>query len=237
MIAEKTGPSDGSYNNVYDDEGEEDEKLKEKDDLYKKEMEELEEAGKDMREREKEKIEQAKKNRENREEREKSRKESKNKKKDEISEQLVKKTEKRIYSHPNKEGIYTKGKVTDYSQKINKALKRVHGLSSQKKKELVSIIEDCTARKTVATKKEVGEILSKLKYGKYTGSGSTGIQRMLKKKGAEGVDLKAYKRELKNKFNRRDINKIKIALEGGNDPRKHVMKQRPSRSASKASKS
>lgn len=228
MIAEKTGPSDGSYNDIYNnDNSEEEEKKAEKDELYKKEMEELEKAGEEMEEREAEKIKRAKKNRESREE-------SGGKKKTEMNEQIV---EKKIYSHEKEGGIFTKGKATNYSQKINKALRKVHGVSLAKKKEMTEIIKNCASRKTTITEKEVGDILSKLKYGNYTGSGSSGINRMLKNMEKEGVDLKSYKKELKKKFSRRDIDKFKIALGGGKDPRKHNMRSGLNKSANKASRS
>ena len=232
MTAEKTGPSDGSYNDIYNnDNSEKDKKKTEKDELYKKEMEELKKAGEEMKEREAEKIEQAKKNRESRKEREGSGR----KKKTEMDGQIV---EKKIYSHEEEGGIFIKGKATNYSQKIDKALRRkVHGVSLAKKKELAEIIKNCASRKTTVTEKEVGDILSKLKYGNYTGSGSSGINRMLKNMEKEGVDLKSYKKELKKKFSRRDIDKFKIALGGGKDPRKHKMRSGLNKSANKASRS
>lgn len=223
MIAEKTGPSDGSYSDIYNnnDDSKEDKKKTEKDELYKKEMEELKKAGEEMEEREAEKIKQAKKNRESREE-------SGRKKKTEMNEQIVK---KKVYSHKKEGGIFTKGKATNYSQKIDKALRReVHGVSLAKKKEIAEIIKNCASRKTTITEKEVGDILSKLKYGNYTGSGSSGINRMLKNMEREGVDLKSYKKELKRKFSRRDIDKFKIALGGGEDPRKHRVRPSPTSS-------
>lgn len=229
MMKEKTGPSDGSYNDMYDDENEEDERAKEKNELYKKEMVALEKEGEEMRTKEKEKLERIKKNQKEREE---SKKKSKEKKVVELDGQII---EKRVYSHTKKEGIFIRGKATNYSQKIDKALRKVHGVSLKKKKEIAEIIRDCASKKTTITAKEVDDILSKLKYKSYTGSGSGGINRMLKNKKKEGVDLKSYKNELKRKFSRRDIDKFKIALKGGKDPYKHEMKSNPNRISGGAS--
>jgi hypothetical protein len=221
MEEEKKGPNDGSYDGIYD---EDEEKGEKKDKLYKEEMEKLKKAGEEMKEREEEKLERVEKNK-------KEREELREKKEVEIGGQKVE--PKKIYSHKREEGIFIKGKAVNYSQKIDKALRRkVHGVSLKKKKEIAEIIKNCASRKTSITGKEVDDILSKLKYGKYTGSGSSGIKRMLEKKGGEGVDLNSYKRELKRKFSRRDIDKVKRALKGGKDPLKHEMKSNPNRTSS-----
>lgn len=224
MAEEKTGPSDGTnyYQEGDDDKQDEEEKrLEKKDELYKKEEEELEKAGEEMKEREKEKLERVEKNK-------KDRKELRKKKEVEIGGQKVK--PKKIYSHKKEEGIFVRGKSTNYTQKINKTLRRkVYGVSLKKKREIADIIKNCASRKTSITKKEVDNIFSKLKYGKYSGSGSGGIRKMLKNKEKDGVDLKSYKKELKKKFSRRDIDKFKRALGGEENPFEHKMKQSSNR--------
>jgi delta 1-pyrroline-5-carboxylate dehydrogenase len=220
MAEEKTGPNDGSnyYQEGDDDEKDEKEESLKKDEQYNKELEELEEKRKEMEERKKEQKKKFEKNKKDREEL---------KEKEEITIGGQKVEPKKIYSHKKEEGIFVRGKSTNYSQKIDKTLRRkVHGVSLGKKKEIAEIIKNCSQRKTIITEKEIDNIFTGLKYKKYTDSG---IRKMLKNKGKEGVDLNRYKKELKGKFSRRDIDKFRRALKGEEDPLKHKIKPNSNR--------
>lgn len=223
----KTGPSDGSYRNMYDEdeenENENENKEKEDDERFRKEAEELEKIGKEMEERKKEKLKQFKKR-----EIEASKKVRKEEEEIVIGGQKVK--PKKIYAHKRGKGIFIRGESKNYQRKINKILKRkVHGVSLAKKKEIGEIIKNCAMRETSIKEKEIDNIFSKLKYKRYTGSGSVGIKKMFKDKEEEGVNIKKYKKELKRKFTRRELNKFRRAIKGEENPLKYKMESTSNR--------
>lgn len=222
--AGKKGPSDGGYSDDrYDDDDlteEEVNKIKssEKDDKFQEEMVELEKIRKEIEERGKKKLEQLKKREV------KTKKQIREEEKTKVGGQT---TKGKVYEHKRGKGIFVGGESKKYLTKMNKAFKKLHGVSAEKKKRMVEFMGLGAKMESKITEKEVDIIFRGLKHKKFDKPPFKNVFKKMKK---EGVDLKDYKKDLRRMFsNKRDINRFREALKGEENPRKHKTKESSNR--------
>jgi len=235
MATRKTGPNDGGYdeknenkkvNNIDELSNEEKKRLKatEKDEKFQKEMDELEEVRKAVEERRRKKLEELKKREV------KTKKQIREEEESKVSGQI---TKRRTYKCKKGKGIFIGGKSKNYIVKMNKAFKKIHGVSSEKKKGMVEFMGLGAKMKSKITEKEVDIICRGLKHRKFDKPPFKNVFKKMKK---EGVDLKKYKKDLKARFgSKKDIAKFSAALKG-EDPRRYKMKRTSNRSTDRIGK-
>lgn len=214
----KTGPSDGGYSDdryaTDDDLNEEEKKIESlgKDKKFQEEMEKLEEIRKETEERKKKKLKQLKKREV------KTKKQIREEEKTKIGGQT---TKRKVFEHKRGKGIFIGGESKKYLTKMNKAFKKVHGVSAKKKKKIVEFMGLGAKMSSKITEKEVDTIFRGLKHKKFD---KPSFENVFKKMKKEGVDLKGYKKDLKGIFSKGDIRKFKKALKDEENTHKHKMR-------------
>ena len=128
------------------------------------------------------------------------------------------KIEKRgIFTHKKEEGIFRHRKLTNFNTKgiykINKAFKKVHGISVAKKRKFVELLKSYNPSKTTLRKKDFDDFSRRFKSKRFTGPN---FSRMKK----EGIDLKSAREG----FKKRDLNKLKRNMIGEKDLYKYQTK-------------
>ncbi|MEA1937342.1 MAG: hypothetical protein U9N04_04510 [Patescibacteria group bacterium] len=202
-----------------DDEGDRDAKSREEDEEYRKRLDDLEMLRK-MREEKKAKDLKIVKDREEKREEEEKKKEEQwgsdeTEKKEEdkfIAGEKVEK--KRFFGHKKEKGVFRHKKLFNFStkgiKKIGKRYKKVHGISSRKKRDFLKLLEVYNPSKSVLTKKAFDNFSRRFKSKRFTGPN---FDRMRK----EGIDLKGARK----KFGKRDLDKLRRGITGEKDPHKY----------------
>ncbi len=116
-----------------------------------------------------------------------------------------------------REGIFLRGKSKNFEPKAEKKLKRVHGVSLEKKKEIIDAISAYNIKKSKIVLKldDLKKFAIGLRHHIYTGKG---FKDMKKYGGINPRDLKNLKRK--------EIDKMRRALTGEKDPYKFQKKDR-----------
>jgi len=202
-------------------EGEKDAKSREEDKEYRKRIKELEELRK-MREEKRKKDFGKMKEKDEKKEKEKEKKEKQWEETDEKQEEQKQKLiagekveRKRVFTHKKSEGVFRHKKLSNFStrgvKKIDKRFKKVHGISSEKKRKFIRLLEAYNPSKSVMTRKTFDDFVRRFNSKRFSGPN---FDRMEK----EGIDLRSARKE----FNRRkDINKLRRGITGGKDPHKY----------------
>ena len=202
---------------------EENAKSREKEEEYKERLDDLETLRK-MREEKKEKDLKVAKEREEKREEEKKKKEKQwedsDKEKKEREEKLIageKVEKKRVFTHKKEEGVFRHKKLANFNtkglKKIDKRFKKVHGISSEKKRKFLKLLEAYNPSKSLMTKKSFDDFSRRFKSKRFKGPN---FDRMKK----EGIDLKS----VREKFGKRDLDKLRRGVTGEKDPHKYQSK-------------
>jgi len=197
----KRGPSDGSEIDVSEDEQEEKSGMTE--DEFEEELEKLKKKREEQEAERKKELERMRDDaRKKREEKTKQREEQKV-----IARQPV--AAKKIFERKKNEGIFRHHRLTDFSasKKLEKALKKIHGVPLKKKLEFISALKAYSPVKSVLLKKDLEDFARGVKYKRFT---SAKFNRMKKVMDPQNL-----------KFKRREVDKIKRALTGKEDPHKY----------------
>jgi hypothetical protein len=198
----KTGPSDGSEA----EEEQEKDRMERENEKFEKELEKLAQAREEQEERRKEEL---KKLYEETQKRKEKRKEEQKKKEEQkfIAGQPVE--QKKVFSR--KTEIFRHNRLNDFNtsglRKMDKALKKVTGVTLKKKLEFVNALKAYSPSKTVLRKDDLKEFSRGLKFKRFTGNKFSRLKKTIDPK------------ELK--FKKRDIDKITRALTGEEDPYKY----------------
>ena len=225
----KTGPSDGSeLEKISENEDEEnkEKKIEQEDVNFEKELEEME---RKRKEQELERRKEMKRNYDNpqekKNERDKGKKEEDSgevegvEKKDKEEEKKGKDQKliagqpiqtKRVFERAKPEGIFRHHKVNNFSgtgiHKMEKALKRVHGVSAEQKIAFIQAVQAYNPTKSTLLKKDLENLSRGLRFKKYVG---TKFNRMKKFLDPKTLD-----------FEKREIDKMRRGLTGQADPHK-----------------
>jgi len=198
-----------------EEDGDEDSKMRKEDEEYNKRLDELEKARKA---REEQREEKAKRIREEIEERKKKKKEREEKSNREKEEKKQKKViagqeiqQKKVFSHKKEEGVFRHKKLMNFNtgKKIDKALKKIHGISLKKKQKFVELLKSYNPNKTTLRKKDFDDFVRRFKSKRFTGPN---FDKMKKK-----IDLKSARKE----FGKRDLDKLRRGITGEEDPHKY----------------
>ena len=193
----------------------------EKDEEYKQNLDDLAELKK-MREEKKEKDLKIAKDREEKREEEKKKKEKQwedsDREKKEQEEKFIagKKVEKkRVFTHKKGEGVFRHKKLANFNtgKKIQKAFKKVHGVSLKKKREFMGLLKSYNPSKTILRKKDFDDFSRRFKSKRFKG---LNFDRMKK----EGIDLKNER----GRFGKRDLDKLRRGITGEKDTHKYQRK-------------
>lgn len=208
-----------------DDEEEEDKdaKSREEDEEYRKRLDDLEQLRKMREEKKKKDFEIADERRKKKEEEKKKKEEQWGGTKEQEQEQEQKfiageKIErKRHFSHKKEEGVFRHKKLFNFStkgtEKIEKRFKKIHGISSEKKRKFIKLLEVYNPSKMLMTKKSFDDFSRRFKSKRFTGPN---FSRMKK----EGIDLKSARKE----FKKRDLNQLRRSVTGEKDPHRYQNK-------------
>ncbi len=124
---------------------------------------------------------------------------------------------KRVFTHKKEEGVFRHKKLLGFNtkglKKIDKRFKKVHGISSKKKRDFLKLLEAYNPSKSLLTKKAFDDFSRRFKNKRFTGPN---FNRMKK----EGVDL----RSARKKFGKRDLDKLRRGITGEKDPHKYQAK-------------
>ena len=204
MITGKTGPSDGGYPDYDDDELSEKEKSEKKDKTFNEEVKKLEERRKEEDERKKEQLKKFKKKGEEKRKKNAIVKEEKDK---EVFGVKVKKQKDFLSTLKKNEGVFRHNKLQNFNtsggKKIEKALKRVHGVSSKEKKEFYEGMKAYSMKGSIFLGKEFKEYYMGVKH-KFRGfNGKAGFKNMKKNIGEDDINnlKKIKKRSAEKMFN------------------------------------
>ena len=213
------------------DDDEKDIKLCKEDEEYKKRIKESEEL-REIREEKKKKDLEAMKKKEEKEKKEKQREETDERQKKQEQKLIAgeKVERKRFFTHKKSEGVFRHKKLANFStkgvKKIDKRFKKVHGISSEKKREFIRLLEAYNPSKSVMTRKNFDNFSRRFKSKRFTGPD---FDRMIK----EGIDLKGARKE----FGKRDLDKLRRRVTGEKDPHKYQRKSSSQRNSSSKSSS
>ena len=225
----KYGPGEKEKENVNkqkkDKDEKEDEDIKscEKDEEYRKNLDDLEKL-REMREEKKEKDLKMAKDREEKREEEKKKKEKQwedsDREKKEQKEKLIageKVEKKRFFGHKKEEGVFRHKKLANFNtkgiHKINKTFKKVHGVSLKKKKKLMELLTVYNPSKTTLRRNDSDKFFRGFRSKNFKG---LNFNRMKK----EGIDLKSER----GGFSKRDIKKLEEGMTGKENPYKYQRK-------------
>ena len=207
-----------------DDDDDNNTKSSEEDEEYRKRLDDLE-ALRKMREEKKEKDLKIVKDRKEKREEEKKKKEKQweedsDREKKEQKEKLIageKVEKKRVFTHKKEEGVFRHKKLANFNtkglKKIDKRFKKVHGISSEKKRKFLKLLEAYNPSKSLMTKKSFDDFSRRFKSKRFKGPN---FERMKK----EGIDL----RGVRKKFGKRDLDKLRRGVTGEKDPHKYQRK-------------
>lgn len=124
---------------------------------------------------------------------------------------------KKDYDHKLK--VFRHDRLGDFSgsgeKKMEKVLRKVHGVSLKKKIDFLRAIKAYNPSKSVLKKGDFDDFAKRFKSKRFTGS-------KFQKAVESGVDIK----ELRKSFGKRDIDRLKRGVTGQNDP--HQYKSRSS---------
>jgi len=124
---------------------------------------------------------------------------------------------KRVFTHKKEEGVFRHKKLLGFDtkglKKIDKKFKKVHGISSKKKRDFLKLLEAYNPSKSLLTKKAFDDFSRRFKSKRFTGPN---FNRMKK----EGVDL----RSARKRFGKRDLDKLRRGITGEKDPHKYQTK-------------
>ena len=204
-----------------DDNNNKDAKSCEEDEENRKRLDDLEQLGK-MREERKARDLRILKEREEKKEGEKKKKEKQWEESDEtekkerfIAKEKVK--EKRVFTHKKEEGVFRHKKLVNFDtkglKKIGKRFKKVHGISSEKKRKFLNLLKAYNPSKSMLTRKSFDDFSKRFKSKRFTGHN---FNRMKK----EGIDL----RDARKKFGKGDLDRLRRGIIGEKDSHKHQMK-------------
>ena len=201
-------------------------KSRKKDEDYEKRLDELREVREEREEKKKQdlknmydKIEKRKKEKQEKEKQWRKthgkEEEEKEKKKKSIAGEEIE--QKRFFSHKKEEGVFRHKKLanlnTKGSHKIEKAFKKIHKISPEKKRNFLELIKSYNPSKTVLTKKGFDDFTRRFKSKRFVGPN---FSRMKK----EGIDLKSARKE----FKKRDLDQLRRGITGEKDPHKYQRK-------------
>ncbi|MDF1497852.1 MAG: hypothetical protein P1P85_00645 [Patescibacteria group bacterium] len=178
--------------------------MNEKNQKFQEELEELEKARKEIEEKRKKEFERIRKDRE------KNRKPKDDIKQEEkiIGGQKVL-VPKKTYDHEMK--VFRHNRLNDLgmrgTKKLEKAMKKVHGVSLKKKLDFLKAVKAYNPSKSVLKKKDFEDFTRRFKSKRFTGN-------QFKKVENDGIDIKG----LRKKFGKRDIDKLRRGITGQADP-------------------
>jgi hypothetical protein len=184
-------------------------RMEREDEKFEKELEKLAKAREEQEKRRKEELKRLYEEARKREEKRKGEQEKKEGQKF-IGGQPVE--QKKVFSR--KIGVFRHNKLNNFNtggmRKIDRALKRVTGVSLKKKLEFINALKAYNSSKTVLYKDDLKDFSRGLRSGKFTGSGFSNMKKT--------VNLKALKAL---KFKKREVDKITRALTGEKDPHRY----------------
>ncbi len=198
-------------------------KSRKNDEEYKERLDDIEKLRK-MREEKKEKDLKIAKDRKEKREEEKKEKEKQWENSDsdrkEQKEKFIageKVEQKRFFGHKKEEGVFRHKKLSSFStkglKKIDKRFKKVHGISSEKKRKFLKLLEAYNPSKMLMTRKGFDDFSRRFKSKRFKGPN---FDRMKK----EGIDLKSARKE----FGKRDLDKLRRGITGEKDSHKYQRK-------------
>ncbi len=117
----------------------------------------------------------------------------------------------KIFSPRKEEGVFRRNKLSNFNTrgitKIEKKLKKVHGIPLKKKLEFINALKTYNPSKTVLLKKDLEDFARGMKHRRFTTAKFKRMEKIM--------DPRSLK------FKKREIDKIRMALTGEEDPHKY----------------
>lgn len=134
--------------------------------------------------------------------------------------------EKRTFKTKKAEGVFRHHRLDNFStkgvRKIEKVARKIHGVSLDKKRKIVELLQVYNPSKSTLRKKDFNKFIIKFKSKNFKGAGFDRIKKA-------GINIKDARKE----FGKRDIDKLNRGLTGKKDPHGYQKKAVGKRSLKK----
>ncbi|MCK5475841.1 MAG: hypothetical protein KAI71_04650 [Candidatus Pacebacteria bacterium] len=183
-----------------------DSKMEAEDKEYQETIKEIEKARKEREEKKKAAMERLKKEREGY---------TKSTDENESGEQGANAGKKKVYSREIK--VFRHNKLNDFSvsglKKIDKTLQKVHGVDIKKKIAFMKALEVYNPTKSTLKKKDFDKFARSFKSKRFNGKNFDNVEKA-------GINIK----DMRKKFSKRDIDKLRRGITGDQDPYRYKSK-------------